>query len=303
MEALRFWQPTFFMPFSQRATRLALFEQTARGMQSATFSAAAGTKRILISGFDPFQLTGSGGAGRGNPSGAAVLSLDGRQLTGSNVTAEVQGVIFPVRFADFDAGTVESFFAPYLASPNPVDMIMTISQGVSSEFEAEQFAGRQRGTSSPDNLNVTGGPSSSPTAVPPGLATGPEFIETTLPVREIRGAVGRTAPTVGETEVTEIPAGQTGSSYIPSGGPTQGSTAVRGSGGNYLSNEIFCRTSLLRLQSQAANPDRPVIPVGHLHTPLLAPSAVGISDPQFVAARDAIVTQVEQILRATLSTL
>lgn len=152
-------------------------------------------------------------------------------------------------------------------------------------------------------MNATGGPAANPTAVPPGLATGPEFIETTLPVSEIRSAVGRTAPTVGETEVTEIPAGQTGESYSPAGGPTQGSESVRGSGGNYLSNEIFYRTSLLRLQSQAANPDRRVIPVGHLHTPFLAPSAVGISDPQFVAARDAIVSQVKQILRATLPTL
>lgn len=302
MQALRFWQPTFFMPFSQRATLMTLFEQTARGMPSATFTAAPGTKRILISGFDPFQLTGAGVV-RGNPSGAAVLSLDGRQLTGGNVAAQIQAVIFPVRFADFDAGIVESFFSPYLAGPNPVDMIMTISQGGSSDVEAEQFAGRRRGTSTPDNLSATGGPSSSQVVVPPGMVAGSEFLETTLPVNQIRSAVGRTTPTVGETELTEIPAGQTAESYVPSGGRTPGSTAVGGSGGNYLSNEIFYRTSLLRVQSQLANPGRRIVPVGHLHTPFLSPSATGISDPQFVAARDAIVTQVEQILRATLPTL
>ena len=77
-------------------------------------------------------------------------------------------------------------------------------------------------------------------------------------------------------------------------GPTAGSTAVEGSGGSFLSNEIFYRTSLLRTETKAE------IPVGHLHTPFLAAPGGKVTPQQFAAARAAIVTRIEQILAATL---
>jgi pyrrolidone-carboxylate peptidase len=267
---------------------LALFETASRGMESAAFDSQQGDKHILISGFDPYGLHQN--IDRGNPSGAAVLSLDNRTLAQDGINAQVQGVIFPVRFPDFDAGIVERFFTPYINNLNPPDMIMTISQGVSQAFEIEQYAGRRRSSGYPGNLGLTGGGTKLHPIEAPGLAAGPEFLESTLPVKELRSSLGRTEPLPEETEFMEIREGEnrpvsSGNQRTPEG------RAVRGSGGGYLSNEIFYRTSLLRHSSNKN------IPVGHLHTPYLPPpSHVG----DFQAQRDAIVSRVEQILKAAI---
>jgi hypothetical protein len=138
----------------------------------------------------------------------------------------------------------------------------------------------------PDNLGVT------PTrpGAPPGLSAGPEFIRGTLPP-SARRALGRTAPVAGESEIEEIPAGQR-ESVRTTAGPTPGSTAVEGSGGGYLSNEIFYRVGLLRMAEGAT------IPFGHLHVPFLSPDMSG-----WERQRSQIVRQVEQILTATLPDL
>lgn len=276
----------------EKSRLLAIFERVSRGMDEAAFDTGADTKHILISGFDPFGLQHH--IDRGNPSGAAVLALDNRTLSSANgVAAQVQGVIFPVRFVDFDQGMVERFFAPFIGGPHPPDMIMTISQG-GREFEVEQFAGRRRSSGSfQDNLDMTSGGTPARPVVPPGLAPGPEFTETTLPVAAIRNALRRDAATPGETQVTEIHQGGTRPVDSPAG-PTPGSTAVRGAGGGFLSNEIFYRTSLLRDRTGAT------IPLGHLHTPALQPASV---DSDFAQHRDAIVARVEAILESTIDAL
>jgi pyrrolidone-carboxylate peptidase len=297
MQALRLWRPSFTLPYVDRDTLLSNFESMSRGMESASFAPRpddSGPKRVLISGFDPFGLEGA--IQRGNPSGAAVLALDGRPLSSGGVTAEIQGVIFPVRYADFNAGMVESVLGDFLAGPGQADMIMTISQGISAFFEVEEWAGRRRSSGAEENLGLTGGGTTEAPGVAPGLAAGPEFLRTTLPAAAIRSSLGRTTPLPEETKVTEIPAGES-APVTQTGGPTAGSTAVTGAGGGFLSNEIFYRASLLRLDMGAT------IPVGHLHTPLLDPSETGISSAAFVTARDAIVSQIEQILLATLPTL
>jgi pyrrolidone-carboxylate peptidase len=71
-----------------------------------------------------------------------------------------------------------------------------------------------------------------------------------------------------------------------------GGEAVEGSGGGYLSNEIFYRTALLRSDSGST------VPYGHLHTPYL--DAPGKSASAYTTARDAIVSQVREILKAAL---
>jgi hypothetical protein len=297
---LRQWQPSFRLTDAQRTTLQDLFERASRGMETATFDRDHRTKRILISGFDPFGLGRA--IERGNPSGAAALALDGRRITSGLVTAEVEAVVFPVRFADFDAGLVERFFRPYLARGG-VDMIMTISQGVSPEFEVEEFAGRRRAEGRPgdprdipENLGQVSGGTEQRPVVPPGLGPGPEFLRTTLPA-SARRSLGRTTPNRGESEVREIPRGGTSPVTRPTGGPTAGSTAVAGSGSSFLSNEIFYRTSLLRTETRAQ------IPVGHLHTPILPAPGGNVTPQQFAAARAAIVTRIEQILTATLPDL
>jgi pyrrolidone-carboxylate peptidase len=198
--AIRQWQPTAFsLSASDRTMLIDTFEKASRGLTTASFSGVGEkVKRILISGFDPFGFT-AGETRAGNPSGAAVLSLDGQSVSSKSNTGRVEGVIFPVRYADFDAGTIESSFRPFLASTPPVDMIMTISQGGSTSFEIEQFAGRNRGAFS-DNLNqkapgtpavagVAGGPLAPPSSMPAGA----QFTKTTLPGAEISNATFTTA--------------------------------------------------------------------------------------------------------------
>lgn len=290
--ALRQWQPRFSVSVRDRQLLMQGLEDASRGITDITFRVGDDVKRIFVSGFDPFGLDRAtyGGRAASNPSGAAALALDGERLSNGPVTAEVQSVVFPVRFADFDAGIVERVVRPLLSTDEKVDMVMTISMGGSADFEVEEYAGRRRQGGIPGNAGVV--PSA---GEPANLSAGPEFLRTSLP-SSARRSLGRATPLAGESEVTEIPRGETTPRYRP-GGPTRGSTSVRGSGGGYLSNEIFYRVALLRLSEQAT------VPVGHLHTPFLRPSTRGLDDSAFVAARDAIVARVRSILEATLPDL
>jgi pyrrolidone-carboxylate peptidase len=281
-------QPQFRLTEDQRTTLIDTFDRASRGMTTAQFHGPTGVKRIVISGFDPFGLDREdyGETRATNPSGAAALALDGRTLTNGAFRGTVESVVFPVTFAAFDASMVENFFRPFLGGPRHADMIMTISMGGSAEYKVEQYAGRTRGAGVPDNRYVT----PSRPGAPPGMAAGPEFIKGMLP-GSVRGALGRTAPTSAETTVVEIPAGKT-SAITSTRGPTRGSTAVSGSGGAYLSNEIFYRVGLLQLVEGTH------IPFGHLHVPMLSPTVSG-----YAATRDQIVHRVEQILTATLPDL
>jgi hypothetical protein len=101
------------------------FEPAARGMTSISFQGAAvpggmQTANVLVTGFDPFRFNAAGRqtepeAGDWNPSGAAVLQMDGQLLpVTSSLQAAVEGVIFPVRYDQFRAGLVESVVRPLL---------------------------------------------------------------------------------------------------------------------------------------------------------------------------------------------
>lgn len=305
IEAIRQVRFRFLTTPAERRALIETFDRVSRGMSSVTFPAQSSDKKILISGFDPFDLQASAGGDRrhGNPSGAAALALDGARLRNGSVRARVQSVIFPVRFRAFNQGLVETVFRPFLTGPDAVDMIMTISQGTSADFEVEQFAGRRRSSGSfADNLGQVGGGTTNAPVEPPGLAAGPEFMETELPHGAIRASLGRTTPLRSETEVDEITAGGT-TAVNRSNGPTGGTTgfagrAVEGSGGGFLSNEIFYRTLLLR-RSEGST-----IPVGHLHTPFLGlPSGSRLSDRAFTRARTQMVRTIRSILEATLPTL
>ena len=104
------------------------------------------------------------------------------------------------------------------------------------------------------------------------------------------------------TEVTEIPAGGTEPVVRPDG-PTAGSTARAGGGGNYLSNEIAYRATLLRDRLGLHD----VLPGGHVHTPVLQfgtgntdPATGTVTDPEFVRNRLDIIAQVRAILRMAI---
>jgi pyrrolidone-carboxylate peptidase len=281
-------QPRFGLTEDQRAALIDTLDKASRGMTTAQFRGPAGAKRIVISGFDPFglDLEEYGETRATNPSGAAALALDGRTLANGALRGTVESVVFPVAFDAFDAGIVENFFRPYLSGPRHADMIMTISMGASGEYKVEQYAGRSRGAGFSDDRDVT----PSRPGAPPGIAAGPQFIQGRLP-GSVRGTLGEHAPTPGETTVTEIPAGKK-SAVTSTSGPTPGSTAVSGSGGDYLSNEIFYRVGLLTLTAGSK------IPFGHLHVPMLSPAMAN-----YATARDQIVHRVEQILTAALPDL
>ncbi len=87
-------------------------------------------------------------------------------------------------------------------------------------------------------------------------------------------------------------------------GPTPGSAARAGGGGDYLSNEIAYRATLLR---DAVGLDAPG---GHLHTPVLAfgpgntdPATGTVTDPEFVRARQAMTDQVRAVLTVVAGTV
>jgi pyrrolidone-carboxylate peptidase len=281
--AIRQWNPVWVRNADQlrrlQSRLLQVLEETSRGRTDVNFPATPGTKRILISGFDPFGFTNAGDIRQGNPSGASVLALDGATLSSGSVTAHVEGVIFPVRFADFDAGVVETFFRPFLAGPQPVDLIITISQG-GGVFELEEWAGRRRSAGSyTDNLGVQGGGTAQAPVVPPGMGAGAEFIRTNVPapmLSSMRRTLGRTAAIPDETQVKSL--------IDPT---SHQRIAVEGSGGGYLSNEIFYRNSRLRTELNSS------VPVIHLHTPILQPGAAD-------SVRNGLISKVRDILTATL---
>ena len=298
---LRKWNPSWVKDADSlrrlQARLLQLLEQTSRGMTSAAFPVDPGKKRILASGFDPFGFPNpSGDIRQSNLSGAIALALDGETLTEGTVSARVEAAVFPVRYADFDEGIVENYLRPHLTGPNPPHLVMSISQG-NEEFELEEFAGRRRSTGEfADNLGQLGGGTPMKPIVPPGVGSGAEFISHTVPpamLGAMRGAVGRKGPITEETQVQDLPPGATkprpldqGPASTPESKKTPG-IAVEGSGGGFLSNEIFYRNSLLQTSLGTK------VPMIHLHTPALDPGAAD-------AKRNTFIDTARKILRAAV---
>jgi pyrrolidone-carboxylate peptidase len=286
--ALRRWVPTYSLPAASRATLERTLESASRGITGSTFDSSAG-RRLFVTGFDPFLLDDE--IRRGNPSGAAALSLDDQVLTVDGEQIQVQTVVFPVRYADFDRGIVEDAIGPHVAAgAQRADAITTVSQG-RAQFDLEVFNGRRRSATIGDNNNVQGGGTFTEPAVFPGVGPGPEFLRTSLPLDAMQAVGAQPFPINVNHSVWEIPAGATDPQFR-SDGPTAGSVAVEGSGGGYLSNEVAYRNTLL-LAGTANAPAG-----GHVHTPTLGSPAnpTDITDPGFEQQRAAIVGQVRAIV-------
>lgn len=231
------------------------FEWSSRGMDDVAFDPAVPLK-VLITGFDPFSLEAN--PDQSNPSGLAVLALDGRLLETARGSVQVQGVLIPVRFADFDLGLIETFLLPRLAADG-LHLVMTISMGRDA-FDLERFPGRRRSAAVPDNLGVLTGANDRnplPLRLDGEVLDGPEFLEFGLPAAAMTAIdtpfAVRDNRTVRTLERGELVAGSLDA--------LAGLTAVAGSGGGYLSNEIAYRTLLANGRAGAA------VPMGHLHTP------------------------------------
>ncbi len=258
---------------------------------------------ILISGFDPFMAAMGGGLDAddhlSNPSGNIAISLDGEPLPNQNGNPGiVKSVVFPVRFKEFDQGWVENFFKKYIDNP-AIKMIITFSYGVNGNnfgFEIERFAAKVRNDQLYDNNQIK-----APTSVYINDKMKPAFLETKL-VDEteypmiISKAMGAPLDQVGLDQKADFNLITSGNiigitieiplnviriiynddlpffPYVnePSvAAYAQGTTAnnigpVKGSGGYYLSNEIFYRVSYLRENGLDVNKRTGHIHVGYL---------------------------------------
>ncbi|CAM5529071.1 pyroglutamyl peptidase [Streptomyces coeruleorubidus] len=282
---VRAWEPDFGLTDGQRATLLDELERTSRGQTALDYPHGKGVKRILVTGFDPFTLDRD--IRISNPSGATALALDGTVIETADGPARIETAVFPVRWRDFTEGTVERTLRPYLPK---VDLFTTVSQGRVGRFDVERTNGAWRGGFA-DNDNI-GRTETVPVTDP---ASQPQWTTTTLPYRAIVAADTGRFPVYDNTGVTEIPAGGTEPVVRPEG-PTPGSTARAGGGGDYLSNEIAYRATLLRDRLGLHD----VLPGGHVHTPVLqfgAGNTTEVTDPEFVRNRLDIITQVRTILR------
>ena len=173
-------------------------------------------------------------------------------------SAHVQAALIPVRFEDFDNGLIEGFLAELYGNAD-LSMVVTISMGRDA-FDLERFPGRRRSAESPDNRNILTGATAKNPLIPMlhgKPLDGPEFVEFSLPVAEMVTAEGdwsirdnRNVETLerGELEASSL-------------AELTGQTAVRGSGGGYLSNEISYRSILLK------NKSGHTFLTGHIHTP------------------------------------
>ncbi|GAA1170413.1 hypothetical protein GCM10009654_29600 [Streptomyces hebeiensis] len=285
---LREWQPRFALSDAARSRLLGTLERTSRGQDSMVFPGHAGrdVKRIVVTGFDPFTLDRD--IRISNPSGATALALDGTVIRTADGPARIEAAVFPVRWGDFADGTVERALRGPLSR---ADLFTTVSQGRVGRIDVERFNGAWRGGFG-DNENV------SETGLVPVTdpASQPQWTTTSLPYREIVAADTGRFPVYDNTSVTEVPAGGTAPVVRPDG-PTAGSQARAGGGGDYLSNEIAYRATLLR---DRLGRD---IPGGHVHTPVLQfgagntdPATGTVTDPEFVRNRLDIIAQLREII-------
>ena len=269
------------LPGTKLAELIQLFEEKSRNYTGINFSKApVRAKKILITGFDPFGLRNN--IEQSNPSGVVALALHRTEISDENGNiGEIQAMIFPVRYEDFDNGVIENIVTPFIKS-NGVDMIMSISMnGSAYYFDLERFAGKYRGGGS-DNMNISN-KSKSFKQISDIPKYTKEFYQTTLPMNAVvteevtnnfditrqrffydqsyetktyvRNHVlwDRSQPNmnVNDFNISEL----------------SGQISKKGSGGNYLSNEIFYR---IARQRELYKTDT-VMKTGHLHVPNLEP--------------------------------
>ena len=279
---IRSVKPKFTLSVAEQNNLLTQLEKGSRGHNDLSFTKGS-TKKIILTGFDPFLLDKN--INQSNPSGVAALLLDGQVINYQGISAEINTVMVPVRYADFDQGIIEALLAPYYALNN-VDMIVTVSMG-RKDFDLERFPGKRRSVTAPDNANIIfGGTQTAPLL--PSLNNQPlpgnEFVQFSLPVANMQQAQGP-YKVIDNHKITTLE-----KTYEPATlAELQNSIAVNGSGGGYLSNEISYRSIRLRNQLNST------IPTGHIHTPRIQ---------QFEPKTEAkIVKQITAMLEHSLNAL
>ena len=248
------------------------FEEKSRNYTGVDFSLAPkGTKKILITGFDPFILNEfnnkeikgySPNIKQSNPSGVVALALNGNTELGGYI----QTMIVPVRYTDFDSsqdrkngqgkGIIEKYIKPFIEKKGEVDMIITISQA-DAEYNIDVFAtATRRGFN--DNMNFIREDGSK--AIPGGAET----IKTTLPKKMVDSKLGtnyngRYFITKKDFDDYYYKGDYSKEKILDINDDLPQLSIYYGPGGNYLSNEIFYRVAKLRESLQ------PKLPTGHFH--------------------------------------
>ena len=254
-----------------------LFEEKSRNYTNINFSVgdAVGAKRILVTGFDPFLLNSKANPNwhnilQSNPAGSVALSI--HDSFTANGLGYIQTLIVPVRYQDFDGsasrtsgqglGIIEKYISSLV---DEVDMIVTVSQTIPPyTYNVDRYATSTRGGFG-GNMDFTRvvSPISLPTSRSVNLYGNKDFewIETTLPTQmQVSPAV------LDSSYVDNSGNSQDGAVTPPSTSPKE--QMREGSGGDYLSNEIFYRVARLR-QIQ-----KPTLKTGHLHIKKLQDSSV-----------------------------
>jgi len=267
-------------------------ETTSRGQDSLEVPTAPRATKVVVTGFDPFTLDAD--TRIGNPSGAVALALDGRTVRTADGPVRLETAMFPVRWDDFAAGEVERTLAPYVRRGSQgLDALVTVSQGRPDRFDLEVWNGANRGGFA-DNEDVE---RTGLVPIPAGYPTvrpQPQFTLSDLPMDAMAARDTGRYEVVVNHEITEKdPA--TGEERTTTDGPTPGFLAVSGGPGDYLSNEIAYRATLLRDGVRSWNVG------GHVHTPVLGvPEGEALTDADYEARRAAMVTQTTRLVRAAL---
>jgi len=281
-KVIRSHKPGFTITDAEQTALLKMLENGSRGRTDLAYTKST-DKKILITGFDPFLLNRN--INQSNPSGVAALLLDGQVINYKGITAEINTVMVPVRYEDFDQGIIEQLLAPYYALNN-VDMIVTVSMG-GKDFDLERFPGKRRSVTAPDNANIVyGGTATNPkiSSLNDRPLPGNEFVEFSLPIKQMLQAKGAFKINDNHKVITLEKA------FEPKTlAELDGAIAVKGGGGGYLSNEISYRS--IRLRNEL-NSD---IPTGHIHTPRIAQFEPEIEEK--------IVIQIQAMLESSLKVL
>jgi hypothetical protein len=227
------------------------FHFAARGGSDISFSAPRVKPeklvKTMLTGFDPFNTDDAFNAppraGEWNPSGAAVMAMDGKTIDlEKGGKAAVEGVVLPVNYKDFSAGLVEKMIQPHLSS---VDAVLTVSVDPSIPSAGavifEQYAVGAHIMKPGDAAKPSSGKLKpnfviEPVAAAPGGKVGKEIIKSDAPLQDIAKATEKAetkrTPGVPKPEIREVvsfvfaTAGEADSALKALGLKTQGKMEV-----------------------------------------------------------------------------
>jgi len=287
------------------------FEWPSRGLEQLDGRISFGSpppagRKAIVTGFDPFGFFTPNLPSEvdiSNPSALIALALNNRTINSTQGSTLVRTAILPVRYRDFDARIVENAVESNL---NLIDLLMTCSQG-GNAYEVERFAGKNRGAFTDNERKPNTGTAISGGLTDPGTG-GPQFLESTLPYERVitDDITTRTGPPfsvaapfiLDQSFETINPAASNPSPSSANDVQTWKKLpfvltgiAVTGSGSNFLSNEIFYRTALVRSTNRAA------LPSGHLHVPIIGNQPQTLGPGLINAAETALVRFLNDRLR------